>query len=177
MKKVSVEVLDQWGGRIVDVRTRDEFACERLARAECVPLDGLLSAAAQWDRAEPVLLMCKSGMRSAQGVQRLENQGFTEVATLEGGIEACKRAGVEVIRERRMIPVFRQVMVAVGVVLLAGLFLARVDAHWMLLVWLMSAGLVFGGLTGYCPMAGLLARMPWNRVDAGTSEDRCCSGT
>jgi hypothetical protein len=31
---------------------------------------------------------------------------------------------------------------------------------WILLSWFVGAGLVFAGITGFCGMARLLARMP-----------------
>jgi len=177
MKRVTVDALDQWSGRIVDVRTLEEFASERLPGVECVPLDRLLTAAGEWDPGEPILLMCKSGLRSARGARRLEDAGFREVATLEGGIEACKKAGLDVIRQRKQIPIFRQVMITVGLVLAVLLMLTQVDARWIIVNWLVAAGLVFGGVTGYCPLAKVLESMPWNRVEETRSADCCRTGS
>jgi hypothetical protein len=35
---------------------------------------------------------------------------------------------------------------------------------WMLLSAFVGAGLVFAGVSGFCGMALLLARAPWNRI-------------
>ncbi len=167
MKCVSVEQIGTHKGRLIDVRSLDEFASERLDGAQCVPLDQLSAAASAWDRSECLMVMCRSGMRSAKAAELLVSMGFTSVLMLEGGIEACKKAGVTILRDRKSIPLFRQVMVAAGLLLLAGLILARVNPWFILVDWFVAVGLVFGGLTGICPMASLLAKMPWNVVTAG----------
>jgi hypothetical protein len=59
----------------------------------------------------------------------------------------------------------RQVQIAAGSLVLLGLLLSQAMAPaWILLSWFVGAGLVFAGITGWCGMAQLLARMPWNRV-------------
>ncbi|HSW45310.1 MAG TPA: rhodanese-like domain-containing protein, partial [Phycisphaerae bacterium] len=101
MRRVSVQEAMKCDGRLIDVRGVDEFAGERLGRAECVPLDRLAAEASGWDRGGSLILMCRSGVRSAQAAETLERMGFTNLLMLEGGIEACKKAGVEVIRDRK----------------------------------------------------------------------------
>jgi rhodanese-related sulfurtransferase len=172
MKCVSADQLGAHQGRLIDVRGWDEFASERLSHAECVPLDQLPMAASTWDRGECLMVMCRSGMRSAKAAEILESMGFNSILMLEGGIEACKKTGVEIIRNRKSIPLFRQVMVVAGLMLLAGLILARVHPWFIFLDWFVAGGLVFGGLTGVCPMAGLLAKMPWNAV-SGCGSGAC----
>jgi len=175
MNTLTADRVSQWKGRLIDVRNLNEFAAERLPQAECVPLDRLMSAAGGWDRNEPILLMCKSGVRSGTAAGQLIGAGFTNVHTLTGGIDACKRAGVEVIITRRTIPVIRQVMIAAGALLLLGLILARVNPWFILLDWFVAAGLLFAGLTGCCPMARLLEIMPWNTAPACAGGD-CAKG-
>ncbi len=176
MRKVSVSEMERWSGKVIDVRNLDEFVGERIERAECVPLDRLLKAASAWDPSEPVLVMCKSGVRSEQAARQLAEAGFAEVAMLEGGLEACKRGGVNVIRQRAPMPIFRQVMVAAGLILLTSLLLAQIDARWLWLTGFVGFGLTVGGWTGFCPMAKLLAWMPWNRARPAVTEPTCCSG-
>jgi len=174
MKTITTNELSNWQGRVIDVRNLNEFAAERLPRAECVPLNKLSGAAAGWDRSEPLLVMCKSGMRSRQACEELLAAGFRDVTMLAGGIEACKKAGVDVIAVRKTIPIIRQVMIAAGSLLLIGLLLASWDARFILVDWLVALGLLFAGLTGYCPMARLLELMPWNKVpncEAACSRD------
>jgi rhodanese-related sulfurtransferase len=176
MTRVSAKDAMAWKGRFVDVRNLDEYAAEWLEGTACVPLPTLAGAAASWDRSEPILVMCKSGMRSTQAARQLEAAGFTQVHMLEGGIEACKRAGLPVQFNRKKIPLFRQVFIGAGLVLLLGLLLAwQVDSRFLLIDVIVAAGLVFAGFTGFCPMAEMLKRMPWNTdAKAAQSKGACC---
>lgn len=164
MKTISADQLSTWNGRIIDVRNLNEFAAERLPGAECVPLGTLEVASRQWRRDEPLLVMCKSGMRSRQGYDQLAAAGFTNLTMLTGGIEACKKAGVNVVVLRKTIPIIRQVMIGAGSLLLLGLALGSLDSRFLLITWFVALGLAFAGLTGYCPMARLLEAMPWNKT-------------
>ncbi len=176
MKTITADKLTNWKGRIIDVRSKAEFAAERLPLAECVPLPTLLGAAANWDRNEPLLVMCRSGMRSTQAYNDLAAAGFANLTMLTGGIEACKRAGVEVVKVKKTIPIIRQVLIAAGSLLLIGLFLARIDVRFLLIDWFVTAGLLFAGFTGYCPMAMLLERMPWNKApETAAAAPSCCA--
>ncbi len=170
MRKVLPGQVVECAARVIDVRDPDEFLSERLGRAELVPLDRLPAVASAWDRAQCLVTLCKSGARSAEAAEILESMGFKDVLVIEGGLDACKKAGIEVIRDRRRIPVFRQVMIVAGCLLLAGLVLAaKVHPGFIVVDWFVAVGLVFGGVTGYCPMVKILQKMPWNaakRCDA-----------
>ena len=175
MRTIVADQLGKWTGRIIDVRSFNEFGAERLPAAECVPLGTLAKAAADWPRDEPLLVMCKSGMRSQQAYNELAAAGFTNLTMLTGGIEACKKAGVEVIVIRKTIPIIRQVMIAAGSLLVLGLLLGGLDSRFLVITWFVALGLAFAGLTGYCPMARLMEMMPWNK--APECKDGCaCDG-
>ncbi|CAG0988344.1 Inner membrane protein YgaP [Phycisphaerales bacterium] len=76
-------------------------------------------------------------------------------------------------------PVMRQTQGMIGVVLLGGVGAAYlVDPAWVALPAIVGVGLVFAGLTGNCPMASFIARLPWNRGSGGGSgaTDGCCGG-
>ena len=172
MKFVQAEEVKTWNGRILDVRSEKEYAGKRLVRESlCVPLDRLMREAAQWDPNEPLVLICESGVRSADGVRRLNQAGFRDVATVQGGLRACKRAGVEIIVNRVQLPIIRQVLIVAGILVLSGLALSRLNPWFLLIDLLVGCGMVFSGITGICPMAYLLERMPWNRCGG------CASGS
>jgi hypothetical protein len=57
----------------------------------------------------------------------------------------------------------RQVHIAVGTLILAGMGLGTIIPAFLLLPLLIGAGLLFSGVSGSCGMAALLKRMPWNR--------------
>lgn len=170
---IKPEQVSSWSGRFIDVRDPDEFLSERLPRAECIPLTALAQAAGGWDRSQRVLLVCRSGMRAAQAAGQLDTLGFSNVSVLEGGLQACRSAGLEVITGRRVIPLFRQVMIGAGLILLATLIVARFYPLVTAATWFVAAMLVFAGTTGVCPMQSLLARMPWNTPGDATNGQSC----
>ena len=89
-----------FSGRIVDVREPDEFDGElgHLERAELVPLAGLLSHASRWNRDEEIVLVCRSGRRSAHAAAQLAQLGFRRVFNLTGGMLAQREAGLPSVR-------------------------------------------------------------------------------
>ncbi len=76
------------GVRVIDVRTPGEFETSHVPGAENVPMDALSTEAAGWDPAEPLLIYCATGARSAQAVQYLEAQGFETIYHLDAGLVA-----------------------------------------------------------------------------------------
>lgn len=75
-------------GRIVDVREPDEFVGKlgHIPTAQLTPLDTLATASCHWDLQEPVVLVCRSGARSARACTWLLNNGFTRIINLTGGM-------------------------------------------------------------------------------------------
>jgi sulfur dioxygenase len=98
IREISPEELGarQAAGRIIDVRERAEFDGElgHLAGAELVPLAMLKVAAERWNRGEPIYLVCQTGARSARAAAQLLELGFDNLATVRGGMEAVREAGM-----------------------------------------------------------------------------------
>jgi len=74
--------------KIIDVREQSEFTglLGHIPGATLIPLEQLREHAASLSPEEPVIMVCRSGARSAQGVTILEKAGFTKVANLTGGM-------------------------------------------------------------------------------------------
>lgn len=81
---------------LVDVRNRDEFAAARIPGSVLVPLPFLAGRIADLPADRPVLLVCRSGNRSATAAAMLLRQGYEEVASVAGGIVAWYQAGLPV---------------------------------------------------------------------------------
>jgi glyoxylase-like metal-dependent hydrolase (beta-lactamase superfamily II) len=75
--------------QVLDVREPDEFtgALGHIAGAKLIPLGSLLSNTEQISKAKPVVVVCRSGARSAQATVMLKNAGFSKVANLAGGMQ------------------------------------------------------------------------------------------
>lgn len=163
---------------LVDVREDVEHAEERIEGAVHAPLSRFDAEALRAAHAgKRVVFHCRSGKRSADAAGRYR-RGNEAVLHLAGGIEGWKAAGLAVVRAARgHLPIMRQVQIVAGVLVLAGVGLGVAVSPWFLGVSaFVGAGLTFAGATGWCGMAALLGRMPWNRalVRAGASTKSCC---
>ncbi|MCP4591967.1 MAG: rhodanese-like domain-containing protein [bacterium] len=152
--------------RLIDVRDFDEFQTVHVCGADCVPLPQLLKQASSWTTDEELTLICHSGSRACEAAGQLGEFGFEHLAVVEGGTQACVQAGVSVVRGRRRIPLQRQVLLGAGLVMLSGLALSFVHGAFIVICWFAASMLVAAGLSGFCPMAKILALAPWNRASA-----------
>ena len=164
---------------LVDVRTPAEFESVHPQGARLVPLDRLDPGAVLASRSgaadEPVYLICRSGARAAKACAAFHAAGFANALCVEGGTEAWERAGLPVVRgQSRVISLERQVRIATGLLVLLGIGLAWfVHPALLGLSAFVGAGLAFSGVTDWCGMGLLLARMPWNNRAAGAGEPTC----
>lgn len=160
--------IDDGTAVLVDVREPSEFAREHIIGARLVPLSAFDSEDFADDQDKAVVFYCRSGTRTVANAEQLLSAGFRSAHAIDGGIEAWKKAGLPIHVDRRApIDLMRQVQIAAGGLVLLGTFLAVAVSIWfVLLAAFVGAGLAFAGLTGWCGMAMLLARMPWNKVPA-----------
>ena len=89
--------------RLVDVREPHELVGDlrKLDAAESVPLALLRDAAHAWDKAEPVVVLCRSGSRSGRAALALAASGFTSIASMRGGMLAWKHAPTSAVGDAR----------------------------------------------------------------------------
>ncbi|MBX7168960.1 MAG: rhodanese-like domain-containing protein [Pirellulales bacterium] len=166
---------------LIDVRTPPEFDAMHVPWAKNVPLDQLtLEAlrAAGCTTQHTLYVICRSGSRGKQACQRLASFGCAQVVNVAGGTLAWDAAGLPLDRGLPSMPLDRQVRVVIGSLVVFGAVLAlAVDVRWSWLAAAMGAGLIYAGLTDDCPMANLVAKMPWNRGQRATGEGpRCTTG-
>jgi rhodanese-related sulfurtransferase len=159
---------------LIDVRTPAEFEAVHARGAQSMPLDRFDAAAIKAARngdSEPIYLICQSGSRSADAARRLARAGLDRVFSVEGGTRAWQAAGLPVVRgQSRAISMERQVRIAAGVLVLAGVVASGLVNLWFILITaFVGVGLIFSGVTDFCGMAIVLGKMPWNRrvPDAG----------
>ncbi|WP_164157135.1 rhodanese family protein [Sandarakinorhabdus rubra] len=151
---------------IVDVREPAEFAARHipasLSRPLSVPDTGPLACG----DGMTLVFTCQSGRRTAANADRLAALGPQgRVHLLAGGVDAWGKSGLGLAgREaEQRLPIMRQVQIAAGLLVLTGVLLTvMVAPAWIALSAFVGAGLTFAGATGWCGMAQLLARMPWN---------------
>ena len=147
---------------LIDVRTPAEFAEIHIDGSRLMPLDRLDPASIK--AAGPCVLICLSGKRADQAAQKLAAAGCENLAILEGGVTAWETAGLPVNRGRKTISLERQVRIAAGLLVVTGVILGT-WAHpaFYGISAFVGAGLTFAGITDWCGMAMILAKMPWNQ--------------
>jgi rhodanese-related sulfurtransferase len=151
---------------LVDVREADERARAHVPGSLHLPLSRLEQAEPLPHGGRSVVFHCASGARTAQDAARLGAlAGLGEAFVVAGGMAALRQAGLAVAQDRGApLPLMRQVQIAAGSLVLAGVLLgALVAPAFYGIAGFVGAGLVFAGVSGFCGMAQLLARMPWNR--------------
>lgn len=153
------------GAILIDIREPAEFAREHPRGARLVPLAAFDAHDFGPERDRAAIFTCRTGARTVTNAPRFAAKGFREVLILEGGLEGWKRAGLPVELDRRVpIDLMRQVQIAVGAIVLAGTVLAAFVSPWFAAIPAFAGGgLLVAGVTGFCGMARLLRRMPWNR--------------
>ncbi|MDZ5713219.1 rhodanese-like domain-containing protein [Jeotgalibacillus haloalkalitolerans] len=72
----------QW----IDVRTPGEFKARNMRGFDNIPLGSLPNQTSKLDPEKETIVLCQSGMRSAQAAKILKKKGFKNVANVRGGM-------------------------------------------------------------------------------------------
>lgn len=150
---------------VVDVRTKPEYNQINIQEAINIPLQEIPNHQQELQKYKTVYIHCQSGGRSQKACQMLANLQGVEVINIQGGIldwEAQKfptnksqKTGYSIIQQVHII--------AGSLALISSILSQTVASEWIYLSSLIGAGLLFAGLSGWCGMAHLLQKMPWNK--------------
>jgi rhodanese-related sulfurtransferase len=170
--------------RIVDVRTPAEFETAHIAGSYNVPLDVLdkhgAEVAEHLGQDHDVVLVCRSGQRSAQASQLLAKEGLTGGRVLEKGIVDWEGQGFAVDRGAQRWDLERQVRLVAGSVVLSSVLGSIAVPRLKWLAAGIGAGLTYAAISNTCAMATALAKLPYNRgatSDATTLLSRLGAGS
>lgn len=99
-EQISVEELDARlregsAGRVLDVRRPAEWQAGHISEAIHAPLNTLAESASAMPKDQPVAAICAGGYRSSIATSILEQQGFTKVTNVVGGMAAWRNANLE----------------------------------------------------------------------------------
>jgi rhodanese-related sulfurtransferase len=170
--------------RVVDVRTPAEFETAHIAGSYNVPLDVLdkhgAAVAGHLGQDHDVVLVCRSGQRSAQASQLLAKEGLTGGRILEKGIVDWEGQGFAVDRGTQRWDLERQVRLVAGSVVLSSVLgsIAVPRLKWVGAA--IGAGLTYAAISNTCAMATALSKLPYNRgatSDATTLLSRLEAGS
>lgn len=169
VQNIDVHTAKQWLDKneaiLIDVREPAEHAFQKIIGSALHPV-GSICCSGIPETDKKILIHCQKGMRGSNACQKLmtENEAL-EVYNIKGGIEAWQQAGFPVeISGKKILPLDRQVQLTIGLsVLTFGLLGYFVNPVFALGAAFFGAGLTNAGLTGWCGLARLMAKMPWNR--------------
>ncbi len=86
----------QAGTFVLDVRTPEEWNDFHAPNTTLIPLNELASRVNELPKDREIVVICRSGNRSAQGRDILLDAGFTQVTSVRGGLKAWRAAGYPV---------------------------------------------------------------------------------
>ncbi len=96
----ATQIINQGKTLILDVRTAEEFAVGHIRDAKNIPLKELKTRIAELEKfkARPVIVVCAKGLKSAKATAQLKKDGYTEAASLLGGLDAWQSQGLPTVK-------------------------------------------------------------------------------
>lgn len=158
-------LLAQEEAILIDVREPAEHKSQRIKSATLNPLGKICCADLPMNK--KIIIHCQKGMRGANACQKLlQENADLEIYNLEGGIEAWQQAGLPVVTsENGVLSLDRQVQLTIGLCLVIASALGLIFSPlWFIFTAAIGMGLTIAGITGFCGLARIMARMPWNQT-------------
>ncbi len=103
MEKMAAEIsvedaakLRDQGALILDVREQSEWDQFHIPEAKLIPLGSLSGQLASVPKDKTVVVVCRTGRRSAEGRDILIKAGYTNVTSMAGGVTEWQAKGLPV---------------------------------------------------------------------------------
>ena len=81
---------------VIDVREMNEFSAGTMPGAKAMPMASIPVRLNELEQDKELFVICRSGARSAQVCQFLQQQGFENVFNLRGGLMSWSRNGLPI---------------------------------------------------------------------------------
>lgn len=96
----AVNLINRENALMLDVREQSEYDNGHVGNSRLISLGDLKKRIGELEkyRERPIVVMCRSGARSASGAALLSKSGFTKVYSLAGGIVAWQKASMPIER-------------------------------------------------------------------------------
>lgn len=162
---------------MLDVRTTQEFdeMSVKVDNVKHVPLQSLASSIGSMSGQKSYYVLCRTGHRATMAAMSLMQNGFANVAVIEGGINAWDKANLPINKTVGTISLERQVRIIAGCLIVIGSLLSFVNIWFIIVPLWVGGGLIFAGVSNNCLMALLLMRLPYNRKSLSGGESGGCS--
>ena len=94
----AMQLINHKNALILDVREENEFSGGHILNAKLIPLLKLKDRLGELERyrEQPIVVVCRSGNRSATACALLGNRQFGQAYNLAGGMLAWQKAGMPV---------------------------------------------------------------------------------
>ncbi len=166
--------------QLIDVRSPLEFDSEHIEGAKNIPLDELGFRSGEIKNDCTTVLICRSGVRAGRAADLLASYGMN-VNVLAGGVTDWKKCGLPLLEGKKRLSLERQVQLTIGLILLSSVSAGwLINPAWFIVPGIIGAGLTFAGLSGFCGLAVLISKAPWNKLEntgacQTAKKNSCCS--
>ena len=151
---------------IIDVREPSEYNSEHIVGAVNIPVSTLNAEQFTPYQDKQIVIHCGGGGRAKKACDFIhQNTPAITPIILTDGFRDWKSAGLPTkTNGKKIIPLERQVQIAIGTLIFTFSLLGYgVSTTFFTINMFIGLGLVFAGLSGFCGLALIIAKMPWNR--------------
>jgi rhodanese-related sulfurtransferase len=91
----ALQLINHKNALVLDVREQGEYDAGHIVNSKLIPLGKLLERIGELEkyRERPIVVVCRSGQRSASACALLGKEGFAQAHNLNGGVMAWQKAG------------------------------------------------------------------------------------
>lgn len=163
--KVNELIINSSSVQLVDVRSASEYNAGHIPNSTNIPYEEVASRLSDLSLESPIVLICQSGTRACLACDSIIGSR-PNVFVLEGGFANWDKLRLpKIVFTNTTWSIERQVRFAAGMLVLLGVSLAVLVNPWYIAIAaFVGAGLTFSGVTNFCGMAALFAKMPWNQT-------------
>lgn len=92
----ALQLINHKQALVLDVREQSEYQAGHVLKAKLLPLGKLNERIGELEKYkdQPIVVVCRSGNRSAAACAMLSKQGFTQAYNLSGGIMAWQKGNL-----------------------------------------------------------------------------------
>ena len=92
----ALQLINHKNALVLDVREESEYKSGHILNAKWIPLGKLAERAGELEkyREQSIVVVCRSGNRSASACSVLGKQGFTQAVNMAGGVMAWQKSNL-----------------------------------------------------------------------------------
>jgi rhodanese-related sulfurtransferase len=92
----ALQLINHKNALVLDVREEDEFKAGHILNSRLIPLGKLKERIGELEKykEQPIVVVCRTSVRSGSACGLLGKQGFTQIYSLAGGIMAWQKANL-----------------------------------------------------------------------------------